>query len=112
VGIPAYPHDLPGQEENPASAQDESSMFAEGDDASAAEGDESLPPEGDDPSAAEGDETSAAEESAPVIDGEFEIQPYVLPDGSRHLTSIINKAENELILFGGLGDGPPFRQRR
>jgi Kelch motif len=43
-----------------------------------------------------------------IIDGEFEIQPYELPDGWRHLTSMINKAENELVLFGGLGDGPPF----
>ena len=45
----------------------------------------------------------------PVIDGEFEIQPYLLPNGQgyRHLTSMINEANNELVLFGGLGDGPP-----
>jgi hypothetical protein len=29
----------------------------------------------------------------PIIDGEFEIQPYELPDGWRHLTSMINEAE-------------------
>lgn len=46
----------------------------------------------------------------PVIDGEFEIQPYLLPNGQgyRHLTSMINEARDELILFGGLGDGGPF----
>jgi hypothetical protein len=43
----------------------------------------------------------------PVIDGEFEIQPYELPDGWRHLTSMINEGKKELVLFGGLGDGPP-----
>ena len=45
----------------------------------------------------------------PVIDGEFEIQRYLLPNGQgyRHLTSMINEANNELVLFGGLGDGPP-----
>jgi hypothetical protein len=43
----------------------------------------------------------------PVIDGEFEIQPYELPDGWRHLTSMINEDKKELVLFGGLGDGPP-----
>jgi hypothetical protein len=43
----------------------------------------------------------------PVIEGEFKIQPYELPDGWRHLTSMINEARKELILFGGLGDGPP-----
>ena len=47
--------------------------------------------------------------SRPIIDGEFEIQPYLLPNGQgyRHLTSMINEANSELILFGGLGDGPP-----
>ena len=46
----------------------------------------------------------------PVIDGEFKIQPYLLPNGQgyRHLTSMINEAKDELVLFGGLGDGPPF----
>jgi hypothetical protein len=46
----------------------------------------------------------------PVIDGEFKIQPYELPGGQgyRHLTSMINEARKELVLFGGLGDGPPF----
>jgi hypothetical protein len=44
----------------------------------------------------------------PIIDGEFEIQPYELSDGWRHLTSMINEAEDELVLFGGLGDGGPF----
>ena len=50
----------------------------------------------------------------PVIDGEFEIQRYLLPNGQgyRHLTSMINEANNELVLFGGLGDGPPPRPRR
>jgi hypothetical protein len=50
----------------------------------------------------------------PVIDGEFELQPYELPDGQgyRHLTSMINEASNELVLFGGLGDGPLSRPRR
>jgi hypothetical protein len=49
-------------------------------------------------------------EPHPVIDGEFKIQPYLLPNGQgyRHLTSMINEANNELVLFGGLGDGPPF----
>ncbi|WP_437854938.1 hypothetical protein [Sorangium sp. So ce363] len=44
-----------------------------------------------------------------VIDGEFRIQPYVLPNGQgyRHLTSIIHEEKNELVLFGGLGNGPP-----
>jgi hypothetical protein len=48
-------------------------------------------------------------EPHPVIDGEFKIQPYLLPNGQgyRHLTSMINEANNELVLFGGLGDGPP-----
>ena len=48
-------------------------------------------------------------DSHPIIDGEFEIQPYLLPNGQgyRHLTSMINDANNELVLFGGLGDGPP-----
>jgi Kelch motif len=47
--------------------------------------------------------------SHPIINGEFEIQPYVLPNdqGYRHLTSMINEAADELVLFGGLGDGPP-----
>ena len=47
--------------------------------------------------------------SRPIIDGEFEVQPYLLPNGQgyRHLTSMINEDSNELILFGGLGDGPP-----
>jgi hypothetical protein len=44
----------------------------------------------------------------PVIDGEFEIQPYELPDGWRHLTSMVNEDKKELVLFGGLGDGGPF----
>jgi Kelch motif len=44
----------------------------------------------------------------PVIDGEFEIQPYELPRGWRHLTSMINEPSDEVVLFGGLGDGPPF----
>ncbi|WP_437913929.1 hypothetical protein WME73_47470 [Sorangium sp. So ce302] len=44
-----------------------------------------------------------------VIDGQFRIQPYVLPNGQgyRHLTSFINEKKNELVLFGGLGNGPP-----
>jgi hypothetical protein len=41
----------------------------------------------------------------PRIDGEFEIQPYELPLGWRHVTSMIY--EDELVLFGGLGAGPP-----
>ena len=47
--------------------------------------------------------------SHPIIDGEFKIQPYLLPNGQgyRHLTSMINEANSELVLFGGLGDGPP-----
>jgi hypothetical protein len=47
--------------------------------------------------------------SQSIIDGEFKIQPYLLPNGQgyRHLTSIINEANKELVLFGGLGDGPP-----
>lgn len=47
--------------------------------------------------------------SQSIIDGEFEIQPYLLPNGQgyRHLTSMINEANKELVLFGGLGDGPP-----
>jgi hypothetical protein len=44
----------------------------------------------------------------PVIEGEFKIQPYELPQGWRHLTSMINEDKKELVLFGGLGDGGPF----
>jgi hypothetical protein len=42
-----------------------------------------------------------------IIDGEFEVQPYELPDGQgyRHMTSIINEANEELILFGGISRG-------
>ena len=67
---------------------------------------------GDD-SGGEGGATAAFSEddldSHPIIDGEFKIQPYLLPNGQgyRHLTSMINEANNELVLFGGLGDGPP-----
>ena len=45
-----------------------------------------------------------------IIDGEFEIQPYELPNGQgyRHTSAIINEARRELILFGGIGNGPPF----
>jgi hypothetical protein len=46
--------------------------------------------------------------SRPVIEGEFKIQPYELPQGWRHLTSMINEDKKELVLFGGLGDGGPF----
>jgi hypothetical protein len=42
-----------------------------------------------------------------VIDGEFEIQPYELPRGWRHVTSTITEDNDELVLFGGLGAGPP-----
>ena len=44
-----------------------------------------------------------------IIDGEFEIQPYELPNGQgyRHTSAIINEARRELILFGGIGNGPP-----
>lgn len=47
-----------------------------------------------------------------VIDGEFEIQPYVLLDengnsqGYRQMTTIINEANEELILFGGISGSP------
>ena len=44
----------------------------------------------------------------PVIEGEFKIQPYELPQGWRHLTSMVNEDKKELVLFGGLGDGGPF----
>lgn len=39
---------------------------------------------------------------------EFEVQPYELPDdqGYRHITAMIH--EQELIMFGGLGNGGPF----
>jgi hypothetical protein len=107
LGILAYPLDVPGQEEAAVSGQDASSSPAEGDDALPAEGDDALPAEGDDPSSAEDDDPSDDLSRHPVIDGEFELQPYELPSGWRHVTSTINKAENELILFGGLGAGPP-----
>jgi hypothetical protein len=44
-----------------------------------------------------------------IIDGEFEVQPYVLPDGQgyRHIASTISEARSELIIFGGLGNGGP-----
>jgi hypothetical protein len=67
---------------------------------------------GDD-SGGEGGATAAFSEddldSHPIIDGEFKIQPYLLPNsqGYRHLTSMISEANHELVLFGGLGDGPP-----
>ena len=72
---------------------------------------------GDD-SGGEGGATAAFSEddldSHPIIDGEFKIQPYLLPNGQgyRHLTSMINEANHELVLFGGLGDGPPSRPHR
>lgn len=39
---------------------------------------------------------------------EFELQPYELPDdqGYRHMTAMIH--DDELIAFGGLGNGGPF----
>jgi hypothetical protein len=48
--------------------------------------------------------------SQSIIVGEFDIQRYLLPKGQgyRHLTSMINEANKELVLFGGLGDDPPF----
>lgn len=44
-----------------------------------------------------------------VIDGEFETQPYVLPNGQgyRHMTAVVDEDMDELILFGGLGNGGP-----
>ena len=44
----------------------------------------------------------------PIIDGEFIIQPYEIPEtdqgqGYRHIGATINKPKNELIIFGGLG---------
>ncbi len=40
-----------------------------------------------------------------IIDGEFELQPYELPDGQgyRHIATAINEAKEELIIYGGLG---------
>ena len=65
--------------------------------------------------------SSFADES--VIDGEFVVQPYEIPDtsaegfpgeGFRHMTATINEASEELIVFGGLGNSPnsgPYNDR-
>jgi hypothetical protein len=44
-----------------------------------------------------------------VVGGAFEVQSYQLPGGQgyRHMTAIIDEGKEELILFGGLGNGPP-----
>lgn len=39
--------------------------------------------------------------------GEFELQPYELPHGWRHVTAFFNEEKNELVMFGGLGNGQP-----
>lgn len=49
---------------------------------------------------------------APIrLDGEpgFEVQPYVLPNGQgfRHMTAFVNELRNEIVAFGGLGNGGP-----
>lgn len=40
----------------------------------------------------------------------FELQPYELPgdQGYRHMTAFVNEAKQELVLYGGLGNGGPF----
>jgi len=65
--------------------------------------------------------SSFADES--IIDGEFEVQQYEIPDtsaegfpgeGFRHMTATINEASEELIVFGGLGNSPnsgPYNDR-
>ena len=42
-------------------------------------------------------------------DTQFEIQAYELPDGQgyRHVTAMVDESRNELIMFGGLGNGGP-----
>jgi hypothetical protein len=59
----------------------------------------------------------------PIIEGEFIVQPYEIPDtsaegfpgeGFRHMTATINEASEELIVFGGLGNSPrtgPYNDR-
>ncbi|MBX3191838.1 MAG: hypothetical protein KF819_32910 [Labilithrix sp.] len=42
------------------------------------------------------------------IAGDFELQPYELPKGYRHMTALIDEERKELVLFGGLGNGGPM----
>lgn len=44
-----------------------------------------------------------------VIDGEFETQTFQVPGGQgyRHMTAFISDIKKEMVLFGGLGNGPP-----
>ncbi len=37
-----------------------------------------------------------------IIDGEFKIQPYEVPEKYRHMTAIGNEEKEEVILFGGI----------